>query len=309
MVRKIANGGVIGPRNLPNNRRANGIWDIEDAFFASRDGQWPSWPQDVGIPYHEDLLVWLESDFGVYADAEMNNPATLNGSVSGWFNRGRLGSIRRDPAGAQWNLVQETAINNRLAVNMQSTGLSEIVAATVKTNNYIFAVTDAIGTVANFFMPHDPNTGIQTTTIQPRLSVVSGANFNAPASNSGNTSVSSTGGLSSAWFETNRVDFAYAAQVPPSVVGGGGTLTRLCAGGRFDAENAPVIESFNDSVTPSSVSYTQFMRVLGTRSSSTSVGSAGSRVQALLWYSLDEPLSYTDFNAIGAYLGGKYGFR
>lgn len=307
MPRKIANGGRIGGRNLPNNKAASGIWDIEDAYFAARDGQWPAWPQDVGIPYREDLLVWLESDFGLYkADGA---PASVGDQVETWFNRGRIGSVQRDPAGGTWTLGVSGAGIPIPEVAMQATSLSQVVPALVKTNNYLFSVSRATSTVANVLMPHDPNTGVQTATLQPRIAAVSGSSFNAPASNAGNTSVTSGGGLAASWMEAYRVDFAYAAQIPPSVVGGGGVLTRFCAGGRFDAANAPVVEAFNDNAVPNGVAFTQFLRVLGSRSSGSSIGSAGSRVHALLWYSLDEPLSYTDVNAIAAYLGGKYGYR
>lgn len=298
MSRKISNGGVIGQRNLPNAGAAPGIWDIEDAYFASRDANWPRWPQDVGVPLKNGLRVWLEADFGVYADAGLNTvQSAVNGDVNAWFNRGDLGAIVRD-GGAAWKLEQ---VNGKPVINMNSTSASQLMPARVKSHNYLFVKAYlSTNSISNFFMPHDSASGFILPTQVPRLAAQSGSTFQFPVSNSANASNTLTAADAS-WGEAGRVDFAYASNAAP-----GGVLQYPNAVGYYQAPGSPVVTAFTTPNLPAGVDYTQTLRVLGGRNSS-GFTTAGGKIQALLWYSLDEPMTTAEINAVAAYLIGKYG--
>lgn len=313
MSRQFRNGGILGPRNLPNNKTAGGVWSIEDAYFASREAQWPAWPQDVGIPYKSDLLVWLEADYGVWSDAGMTTKAVSGGPVEAWENRGRLGPIYRDQMGAAWTLTPETLTNGLPTINMQSAGLSRVQAVdSIKSNNYWFLVHHRNAAATNrFFTVHNQGTEIVADTSVPRVELRSSSagQVQYPVSNSANGSLTSS--WDATWGHNSRISFAYAASAAPSALEGNptGPLPNLAAAGFFLAQNTPSAFAWRNDLVPAGVNYPQALRLAGVRTGASTVGTASGRLQAALWFSLDHPMTFSELNAVATYLGNKYGFR
>jgi hypothetical protein len=220
------NGSGIGFRNLPTPAGASGVWGVEEAFLADRDGVWPRWPKDAGIPINPDLAIWLEVDYGLYQDRAATIPAVNDGDpVRAWANRGYAGAVKIED-GLPSMTLRISGAHRWLDV---SDAVSEVMPITLRKNTYVFGLAQGMvtGRASGFyaFAKHAPDTG-NLDLSGPRLD----AQTNSLAVPRASTSSFAFSNSSTAtrFFRDGLVDFVYAHD--PAVffgTSGGSRVMRL----------------------------------------------------------------------------------
>ena len=283
----MRNGGYLGVRREPNALSAPGVWGVQDAYTADRDGVWPRWPNDVGLKFDPGLLFWLEADYGLYSDVDATVPATADGAqVRSWVNRGTAGLVRFEPA----NNPMLLRPNNGSPYVELNSALAQPNLVNVKSNNYLWIKSrDLTSTTFRFLASVDPVTGTEGT----RLLQGSGLLSRWPSSQTGSTDTTTatnyaeSGALFMSWFAIEKM-FLYNRMSSAVAVQGGGVS---------------VVTSPSNTPPAAGINIPQ-----GIRAFNTSTLLANGRVKALVWYSTDTPLTDAEANAISAYLGNKWGF-
>lgn len=285
----MRNAGLLGVRREPTPFQASGVWDVQGAYTADRDGVWPRWPGDFGLPLIPGLQFWLEADYGLYTDENATNPAILDGAeVRSWVNRGQAGLIRTDPANNPM-ILRTNGGDPYLDINQ---ALTTILPTRIKSNNYVF-IKSRLATAGSFrfVTTHDLDNSLVllTTTME------SGVSSRFPVANttqsqaSAGSTFAESGHLWASWRSQDAIfgNRGVGSAIP--VEGGGmssitgGSTTQPAA-----AIDIPIgVRAFN---------------------TTTNLGAVGSKVKAFVWYSTDEPLTESQVNAITGYLGGKWGF-
>ena len=283
------NAGLIGVRREPTPLQASGVWDVQGAYTADRDGVWPRWPGDFGLPLIPGLQFWLEADYGLYTDENATTPALVDGAeVRSWVNRGEAGLVRMEAANNPM-ILRTNGGDPYLDINQ---ALTTILPARVKSNNYVF-IKSRLATAGSFrfVTTHDLDNSLVllTTTME------SGVSSRFPVSPTSQTQSSAANNFA----ESGHLWASWRGQ-------------EVIFGTRGVGSAIPVEGGGMSSLTGSS---TQFPLVgidipIGVRAlnTTTNLGAIGSKLKALVWYSTDEPLTESQVNAITAYLGSKWGF-
>lgn len=288
----MSNGGVLGSRNTPRFDRASGAWQLEEAYHADRDGIWPRWPKNSGMPFSADLLYWLEADYGLYKDEDATQPAIADGDpVRAWVNRGSSGVVKVEPASNP--MILRT---NSGRPYLETNGaVTQINYATLKTNIYAFHKIDDIdNTVGTVFADHDPATGIIESTRQLG-STGTLVSFHYPASPTTGLSV-----IQPTTFMKNGVLAANISSNPR--LGANGRETRY-----YNSVSSYTLNSTISTMPNINIEVSFAVRAIGFKSSGGVLSGANFKVKALVLYSTNEPLTEAQVNAIADYLGGKWG--
>jgi len=287
----MSNGGVLGSRNAPRFDKASGVWQLDEAYHADRDGIWPRWPDDAGMVFDPGLLFWLEADYGLYKDVDATQPATVDGDpVRAWVNRGAAGIVKVEPAG---NAMVYRANAGRPYLEVNG-AVAQMQFISLKTHVYAFHKIDDIdATVATIFADHDPATGLVKATRQ--LGSTTTPAFVYPASATTGLSVAQ-----SATFLKNGVLVANISTNPQ--LGGNGRQTRF-----YNSASNYSLNSTISTMPNLNLNIPTGVRAFNFRSSGGVLSGTNFKVKAMVLYCTDTPLKEAQINAIADYLGGKWG--
>lgn len=285
----MRNGGLIGVRREPNPVQASGVWDVQDAYTADRDGVWPRWPGDFGLPLVPGLQFWLEADYGLYTDENATNPALLDGAeVRSWVNRGEAGLIRMEAANNPM-ILRTNGGDPYLDINQ---ALPTILPVQIKTNNYVF-IKSRLATAGSFRFV--TTHGLDTSLVLVTTTMESGVSSRFPVSQTTQTQASAASNFA----ESGQLWASWRARDAIFGNRGVGSAIAVDGGGMSSITGGSTTQPAEGIDIPIGV------RALNT---TTNLGAAGSKIKALVWYSTDEPLLESQVNAITAYLGGKWSF-
>jgi hypothetical protein len=284
----MTNGGFLGVRREPNPLSAPGVWGVQDAYTADRDGVWPRWPDNAGLKLEPGLLFWLEADYGLYSDVNATVPATSNGAeVRSWVNRGTAGLVRFEPA----NNPMLFRPNNGSPYVELNLALAQQNPVAVKTNNYLWIKSNLLVSTSFRFLSSANTSGLPQSVF-----FESGAVASFPLNNtsgSGATAATSfaESGTLDVSLSTRSPLFSYYRAASARANLGGGLNTVV--GGNTSINGAP-LAGINANLLVRAFGEPAFLR--------------NGRIKALIWYSTDTPLTESEFNAVSAYLGNKWGY-
>jgi hypothetical protein len=287
----MSNGGVLGSRNAPRFDKASGVWQLEEAYHADRDGIWPRWPEDSGMPFSQDLLYWCEADYGLYKDEAATQPAISDGDpVRAWVNRGGAGIVKVEPTSNPM-ILRTNAGRPYLETNG---AVTQVNYATLKTNVYAFHKLDDIdAAIGTLLADHDPATGLVRAVRQ--LGSISTPAFYYPAAAATGLSV-----VQQTTFAKNGVLTANISTNPQ--LGGNGRQTRY-----YNSVSSYTLNSTISTMPTLGLSIATAIRAIGFKSSGGVLSGSNFKIKALVLYSTNEPLTEAQVNAIADYLGGKWG--
>lgn len=283
----LRNGGLLGVRREPNPVSAQGVWDVQDAYTADRDGVWPRWPRDYGLPLIPGLQLWLEADYGLYQDETATVPALADGAeVRSWVNRGASGLVRLEPA--QNGLIYRA--NNGNPYLELNSGMAQVQPCTVRTNNYWW-IKSALNVSSSFHLFTQGN--LSSGVYENRMRLETGGTFLMPNSATTQVSVATNSGygengqLGLSWISTAQI-FAYRRMASAFALQGGGIS---------------VVTNPSQDIPGNGTNFSMGVRAFGTPGLM-----RNGKIKALVWYSTDEPLTEAQVNAVSAYLGDKWGY-
>lgn len=282
------NGGFLGVRRQPRREQSQGVWGVQDAYNADRDGVWPSWPVDFGVPMNPAPLLWLEADYGLYQDLDAVTPALADGATAtAWVNRGSAGMIRCEP-GSPGLLLRQNGGSPYVELNG---AIAQMNPVSVRSNNYLFVKADVLNT-ANVDMVSSAT--LSDGVLDNRVRAATGASVWLPNSQTASFQLSAAtafgkdGRLWMSWVSTGLLfSNRRAGSALPQLGGGVASLTGASTVG-----------------SNTGIAFSAGLRAFGRLGVA-----ANAKLKALLWFSTDDPLTEAQVNAVNAYLGNKWGFN